>query len=48
MALLQGLDDYIVVEAHDILMVVKKNQEQRIKGYLKEIKKKDAGYFEGK
>lgn len=46
MALLQGLNDYIVVEAHGILMVVKKNQEQRIKGYLKEIKKKDSGYFE--
>jgi mannose-1-phosphate guanylyltransferase len=45
MALLQGLDDYIVVEAHDILMVVKKDHEQRIKGYLKEIKKKDPDYF---
>ncbi len=46
MVLLQGLEDYIVVEAHGILMVVKKNHEQRIKGYLKEIKKKDPGYFE--
>jgi mannose-1-phosphate guanylyltransferase len=45
MALLQGLNDYIVVESHGILMVVKKNHEQRIKGYLKEIKKKDPGYF---
>lgn len=40
-ALLQGLDDYIVVEAHGILMVVKKDHEQRIKSYLKEIKKKE-------
>lgn len=46
MVLLQGLEDYIVVESHGILMVVKKNHEQRIKGYLKEIKKKDPGYFE--
>ncbi len=46
MVLLQGLEDYIVVEAHGILMVVKKNHEQRIKGYLKEIKKKDPSYFE--
>tara|TARA_B110000037_G_scaffold58902_1_gene71901 strand:- start:36664 stop:37749 length:1086 start_codon:yes stop_codon:yes gene_type:complete len=46
MAVLQGLEDYIVVEAHGILMVVKKNHEQRIKGYLKEIKKKDPGYFD--
>lgn len=45
MVLLQGLEDYIVVESHGILMVVKKNHEQRIKGYLKEIKKKDPGYF---
>ncbi len=41
-ALLQGLQDYIVVEAHGILMVVKKDHEQRIKDYLKEIKKKEA------
>jgi len=41
MALLQGLDDYIIVESHGYLMVVKKDQEQRIKGYLKEIKKKN-------
>lgn len=45
MVVLQGLEDYIVVEAHDTLMVVKKNHEQRIKGYLKEIKKKDPDYF---
>ncbi len=48
MAVLQGLNDYIVVEAHDILMVVKKDQEQRIKGYLAEIKKKDPDYFKSK
>lgn len=41
-ALLQGLQDYIVVEAHGILMVVKKDHEQRIKDYLKEIKKKES------
>ena len=46
MALLQGLDGYIVVEAHGIIMVVKKDHEQRIKGYLKEIKKKDPDYFD--
>ena len=45
MAVLQGLQDYIVVEANDILMVVKKDHEQRIKGYLAEIKKKDPDYF---
>jgi len=46
MALLQGLNGYIVVEAHGVLMVVKKDHEQRIKGYLKEIKEKDPAFFE--
>lgn len=45
MALLQGLHDYIVVEAHGILMVVKKDHEQRIKSYLQDIKTKDPDYF---
>lgn len=45
MAVLQGLKDYIVVEANGILMVVKKDHEQRIKSYLSEIKKKDPDYF---
>jgi mannose-1-phosphate guanylyltransferase len=45
LALLQGLDDYIIVEAHGILMVVKKDHEQRIKDYLKDIQKKDPAYF---
>jgi mannose-1-phosphate guanylyltransferase len=48
MAVLQGLHDYIVVEAHDILMVVKKDHEQRIKSYLAEVKKKDPDYFKEK
>ncbi|WP_211252685.1 mannose-1-phosphate guanylyltransferase [Crocinitomix catalasitica] len=48
MAVLQGLTDYIIVEAHDILMVVKKDHEQRIKSYLGEVKKKDPDYFKKK
>ena len=32
---LQGLDDYIVVEANDTLMVLKKQDEQKIKQYSK-------------
>ena len=38
-ALLQGLDGYIVVEAHGILMVIKKENEQLIKEYSKMIGK---------
>lgn len=36
--LLQGLKNYIVVEAEGILMVVKKDDEQKIKSYVKTIK----------
>ena len=30
---LQGLDDYIVVEANNTLMIIKKQDEQKIKEY---------------
>ena len=36
--LLQGLKNYIVVEAEGILMVVRKDDEQKIKSYVKTIK----------
>lgn len=36
-ALIQGLDGYIVVEAHGILMIIKKENEQLIKEYSKMI-----------
>ncbi|MBL7897773.1 MAG: mannose-1-phosphate guanylyltransferase, partial [Crocinitomicaceae bacterium] len=42
-ALLQGLDGYIVVESHGILMVVKKDDEQKIKNYVAQIQKKNPG-----
>ncbi len=37
--LLQGLDDFIVVDTEDVLLVCKKEKEQHIKEYLSEIKK---------
>lgn len=40
--LLQGLDGYIIVESNGILMVVKKEDEQKIKNYVAEIQKKTA------
>ncbi len=40
LALIQGLNDYIVVESDGVLMIVKKIDEQKIKGFLKEIKSK--------
>jgi mannose-1-phosphate guanylyltransferase len=38
-AVLQGLKDYIIVDSEDVLLVVKKGEEQNIKQYLDDIKK---------
>lgn len=37
--LLQGLDDYIVVDTKDVLLICKKENEQQIKEYLSEVKR---------
>lgn len=37
--LLQGLDDYIVVDTKDVLLVCKKEKEQHVKEYVAEIKR---------
>lgn len=39
MVLLQGLDDYIIVDTKDALMICKKDKEQDIKNYVSEIKR---------
>jgi mannose-1-phosphate guanylyltransferase len=39
-AVLQGLTDYIVVNTDDVLLIVKKDEEQNIKQYLDAVKKK--------
>jgi len=38
LAVIQGLKDHIIVESDGVLMIVKKEDEQKIKGYLKEVK----------
>jgi mannose-1-phosphate guanylyltransferase len=38
-AVIQGLKDYIVVEADGVLLIVKKEEEQNIKNYLEDVKK---------
>ena len=43
LALIQGLNDHIVVESEGVLMIVKKVDEQKIKGFLKEMKAKHPG-----
>lgn len=40
LAVIQGLDDYIVVESENILLICKKNEEQRIKHFVNNIKMK--------
>ena len=37
--LLQGLDDFIVVDTPDVLLICKKDKEQEIKEYVAEVKR---------
>jgi len=39
LVLLQGLDDFIIVDTKDVLLICKKEKEQEIKEYVAEIKK---------
>lgn len=39
LVLLQGLDDFIVVDTKDVLLICKKDKEQEIKDYVGEIKR---------
>jgi mannose-1-phosphate guanylyltransferase len=38
-AVIQGLKDYIVVDSDDVILIVKKEEEQNIKNYLEDVKK---------
>ena len=37
--LLQGLDDFIIIDTKDVLMICKKDKEQAIKEYVAEVKR---------
>ena len=37
LAVIQGLDDYIIAESDDILLICKKSDEQRIKQFVADI-----------
>lgn len=39
LVVLQGLDDFIVVDTNDVLLICKKDKEQEIKNYVAEIKR---------
>ncbi len=38
-AVVQGLKDYIVVGADDVILIVRKEEEQNIKNYLEDLKR---------
>ena len=39
LVVLQGLDDFIVVDTEDVLLICKKDKEQEIKNYVSEVKR---------
>jgi mannose-1-phosphate guanylyltransferase len=45
LVVLQGLDGYIVVEHHNVLLVCKKDEEQRVKQFLEEVIKTKGRQF---
>ena len=45
LVLLQGLDDFIVVDTKDVLLICKKEKEQAIKEYVAEIKRSKGDKF---
>jgi mannose-1-phosphate guanylyltransferase len=44
-AVIQGLKDYIVIESEDVLLIVKKEEEQNIKNYLEDVKKESKDKY---
>jgi mannose-1-phosphate guanylyltransferase len=45
LVLLQGLDDFIVVDTKDVLLICKKEKEQEIKDYVAEVKRNKGDKF---
>jgi mannose-1-phosphate guanylyltransferase len=45
LVLLQGLDDFIVVDTDDVLLICRKDKEQQIKDYVAEIKRNKGDRF---
>jgi mannose-1-phosphate guanylyltransferase len=42
---LQGLEDFIVVDTKDVLLICKKDKEQQVKEFLSEVKKKKGDKY---
>jgi mannose-1-phosphate guanylyltransferase len=45
LVLLQGADNFIIVDTEDVLLISKKNKEQEIKDYVAEVKRKKGEKF---
>ena len=45
LVLIQGLDDFIVVDTEDVLLICKKDKEQAIKDYVAEVKRNKGDRF---
>lgn len=45
LVLLQGLDDFIIVDTRDVLLICRKDKEQEIKEYVAEVKRNKGDRF---
>ena len=45
LVILQGMHDYIVVEANNTLMICKRTEEQNVKNIVADVKAKFGGKF---
>ncbi|PUZ26592.1 mannose-1-phosphate guanylyltransferase [Chitinophaga costaii] len=45
LVLLQGLDDFIIIDTPDVLLICKKDKEQQIKEYVAEVKRHKGDRF---
>jgi mannose-1-phosphate guanylyltransferase len=45
MVVLQGLDDFVIVDTNDVLLICKKDREQEIKDYMAEVKRNKGDKF---
>ncbi|MFN0083643.1 MAG: mannose-1-phosphate guanylyltransferase [Ferruginibacter sp.] len=45
LVVLQGLDDFIIVDTQDVLLICKKDKEQEIKDYVAEVKRNKGEKF---
>jgi mannose-1-phosphate guanylyltransferase len=45
LVLLQGMDDFIIVDTEDVLLICQKDKEQQIKDYVAEVRRNKGDKF---